>query len=362
LWAQRAKELASKQAFLRKHFDRQLAELEQKRQTLMQESNEMQTLLKLEYADILEDAPDDIGCCSSSPKTTTSTTPTAVVSPKIKDDPPAKPTEGEEEAEKVPPRVEIKSEEGTTTITTSKAGISNLLLSSKDDALTASAEDMLFLWINNNAKKEVASPVAVVNDLTVTADRKQKEIVTTAALDTDHTIGISNAKRKREDTGGEVDKERDSAVFGEQAKNHIVVPTTKRPKPTEDGQQQQRAAAMASYVFFSAEFFPLVAARNPELDFETKVKLVGMEWQRLSAVDRRKYEDMARRDKERWEREKAAVEERHALAFRYFRLAKFSVLAAQHPNLPSEHILRMLQEEWDTLNGFQKDQFLDMAA
>jgi len=89
------------------------------------------------------------------------------------------------------------------------------------------------------------------------------------------------------------------------------------------------------------------------------VKLVGEEWKKLSDVARKKYEDMARRDKERWEQEKVAFAEQKNLAFRCFRLQKFSVMAAQHPDLPSENILQMLKDEWDAMNGFQKEQYLD---
>jgi len=135
----------------------------------------------------------------------------------------------------------------------------------------------------------------------------------------------------------------------------------------------------SSYVFFSAEYFPLIASRYPEFDFDTQVVLVGksfrkhisqpfrtqfnflyiaQKWKKLSGTEKHKYECMAQKEKERWEREAASTEEKLNAAFRSFRLRRFSAMAARCPDVPSDRILDLLRQEWDSMNVFQKVQFL----
>ena len=62
--------------------------------------------------------------------------------------------------------------------------------------------------------------------------------------------------------------------------------------------------AWTPYIFYAAEARALISEQQPELKMTDQAKLMGAQWKALSAAEKQKYHDMAKKDKERYEAEK----------------------------------------------------------
>ena len=63
--------------------------------------------------------------------------------------------------------------------------------------------------------------------------------------------------------------------------------------------------AMTSFFYFSKEMRPKVKEENPEMTFGELGKKIGELFRGLSADEKEKYEELAKKDKERYQREMA---------------------------------------------------------
>lgn len=63
--------------------------------------------------------------------------------------------------------------------------------------------------------------------------------------------------------------------------------------------------AMTSYFFFAAEARSRIAAARPELSMTEQAKEMGAEWKRMADSEKQAYVEMAKKDQERYESEKA---------------------------------------------------------
>jgi structure-specific recognition protein 1 len=66
--------------------------------------------------------------------------------------------------------------------------------------------------------------------------------------------------------------------------------------------------AVSAYMYFVSEMRPQVKEENPEMSFGELGKAVGKKWQVISSEEKAKFEAMAKKDKERFERETAQYE------------------------------------------------------
>ncbi|KAI8463787.1 MAG: high mobility group box domain-containing protein [Monoraphidium minutum] len=65
---------------------------------------------------------------------------------------------------------------------------------------------------------------------------------------------------------------------------------------------------LSAYMFFSQAKRKEVADKNPEYKMGDIAKELGAMWKTISDKDKAKYEDMAKKDKERYEKAKAEYE------------------------------------------------------
>jgi hypothetical protein len=65
---------------------------------------------------------------------------------------------------------------------------------------------------------------------------------------------------------------------------------------------------LSAYMFFSSENRPTVKEENPQLSFGDLGKELGRRWKEMTASDKKPYEEMALRDKGRYEKEKGAYD------------------------------------------------------
>ncbi|WFD02046.1 Non-histone chromosomal protein 6 [Malassezia obtusa] len=63
---------------------------------------------------------------------------------------------------------------------------------------------------------------------------------------------------------------------------------------------------LSAYMFFSQDWRERVKAENPDAGFGDVGRLLGTKWKEMSEDEKKPYVDMANRDKERAETEKAA--------------------------------------------------------
>jgi hypothetical protein len=89
---------------------------------------------------------------------------------------------------------------------------------------------------------------------------------------------------------------RDSVVtsFADSDSNSVTQAATEQPRRPQ-----------SSYFHFRREKLPEVKAQNPNIRITKISKKLGELWKALSDEEKRNYQEMARRDRERYEREKA---------------------------------------------------------
>jgi len=78
----------------------------------------------------------------------------------------------------------------------------------------------------------------------------------------------------------------------------------KKGKKKNTGPKRPKSA----FIFFTNENRDDVKRNNPELAFGEVAKTLGKMWKALAAGAKKKYDDMAAKDKKRFEKEKAAAE------------------------------------------------------
>ncbi|PWN87179.1 high mobility group box, partial [Acaromyces ingoldii] len=64
--------------------------------------------------------------------------------------------------------------------------------------------------------------------------------------------------------------------------------------------------ALSAYMFFSQDWRERIKQENPQASFGEVGRLLGAKWSSLSDSEKKPYQDMAERDKQRAETDKAA--------------------------------------------------------
>lgn len=80
----------------------------------------------------------------------------------------------------------------------------------------------------------------------------------------------------------------------------------KKGKKNKDKDPNAPKKAVGAYMHFCKEQRPLLAEKNPEASFVDLGRLLGVEWQKYTPEQRKKYDDLAARDKQRYEQESNA--------------------------------------------------------
>merc|ERR1711943_98521 len=78
---------------------------------------------------------------------------------------------------------------------------------------------------------------------------------------------------------------------------------SKSPKAEKAGKKAKKDGPkkpLSAYMFFASERRPQLAKANPDVQFGELGKMLGAEWTKKSAADKKKYEDMAAKDKIRY--------------------------------------------------------------
>jgi len=94
------------------------------------------------------------------------------------------------------------------------------------------------------------------------------------------------------------------------AKNTARKATRKSTK--KDSSEPKRG--LTAYMFFSKDFREKVRQENPKASFGEIGKLLGKKWKDMSEKEKAPYVKKAEEDKERYEKEKAVMEENKAAA------------------------------------------------
>ena len=88
------------------------------------------------------------------------------------------------------------------------------------------------------------------------------------------------------------------------ARPDAPAPTTWRSKAKKDPAAPKRP--LSAYMFFSQDWRERVKAENPDAGFGDVGRLLGTKWKEMSEDEKKPYIEMANKDKERAETEKAA--------------------------------------------------------
>ncbi|TNY24060.1 high mobility group box domain-containing protein [Rhodotorula diobovata] len=83
---------------------------------------------------------------------------------------------------------------------------------------------------------------------------------------------------------------------------------TAAAKPKKDPNAPKRP--LSAYMHFSQDMRSVVKEENPDVTFGEIGKLLGVKWKEATENDKKPYEEKAKADKERYEKEKAAYDVR----------------------------------------------------
>ena len=78
----------------------------------------------------------------------------------------------------------------------------------------------------------------------------------------------------------------------------------RQPKPKKTGPKKPKPG----YMFFSQERRKTLKVEQPTVSITDASKIIGAEWKKLTEEDRRPYEELASKDRERYKKEKEDAE------------------------------------------------------
>lgn len=130
--------------------------------------------------------------------------------------------------------------------------------------------------------------------------------------------------------------------------------------------------AMTAFMCFSKEQRPNVVAKNPDLKFGEVGKTIGRLWNDLSEDDKQPYVEVAKADKERYEKEmstyvprtkdgKAPKPKRAMTAYLFFCKAHRDEVKEAYPELKMIEIQKKLGERWKRATDQEKVPFVKQA-
>lgn len=120
---------------------------------------------------------------------------------------------------------------------------------------------------------------------------------------------ISESERAKYDKLAMADKERYQREMEDyEPPSDEEEPTTKKRKKKDPNAPKRN---MSAYFIYSQEIRPTVREENPEAAFGMIAKIISKQFKELSESERKKYDDLAVADKERYQREMAEYRARY---------------------------------------------------
>ncbi|EPZ36196.1 High mobility group (HMG) box domain-containing protein [Rozella allomycis CSF55] len=125
----------------------------------------------------------------------------------------------------------------------------------------------------------------------------------------------SNSEQEGEEKENKDEEDENNETEKEKKKPKVEKPKKERKpkseKKKDDGEKEKKKKkkkegpkkALSAYIYFVSDMRAKIKAENPSASFTEVGKLVGQKWTSLSSTEKEKYEELARKDKIRYERE-----------------------------------------------------------
>lgn len=126
--------------------------------------------------------------------------------------------------------------------------------------------------------------------------------------------------------------------------------------------------ARNAYEFFREAEHPKILAEMPNIKFTERAHVLGERWRALTAEEKKKYEDLARIEKqkfnEQWDLGGVGVEgipKRARNAYEFFAKAERTKISAEMPNIKLAEFGHVLGERWRALAAEEKKKYEELA-
>lgn len=150
----------------------------------------------------------------------------------------------------------------------------------------------------------------------------------------------------------------------------VKQPVKKRQKVEKTGPKKP----LSSYMFYCKHSRTSIKEDNPEATFGQIGKLLGNTWKSMSKADKKKYEDMAAEDKERYKEEggvlgrgakaksKNTGPKRPLSAYLYFSQVRRPELQSENPELKFAELGRLVGQAWKDCDADDRKVYDSKAA
>ena len=108
-------------------------------------------------------------------------------------------------------------------------------------------------------------------------------------------------EKSKKDRQKSKDKEKEKKEVKKERKSSK--PKDKEKIKKEKNEESKVKRAKSAYIFFCEDKREQITRLHPDKETKDIFKLIGDSWSKLSDLDKRKYQEMADKDKERYERE-----------------------------------------------------------
>ena len=161
------------------------------------------------------------------------------------------------------------------------------------------------------------------------------------------------------------------AKKGGKEDDEAYAPKSPKPKAKSQSDHPEIKRPTSSYFIFMKEKREQIKADNPDLNTANLAKKMAEEWKSLDAETKKKWEDLAQVDKDRYEKEKEAAgihkkpeytgPKKPLTAFFIYQGEQRSKIKELHPTLSNVDVIRKMSEEWKELKEDEKKKYEDMA-
>eukprot|EP00831_Metopus_contortus_P070720 TRINITY_DN6465_c0_g1_i4.p1 TRINITY_DN6465_c0_g1~~TRINITY_DN6465_c0_g1_i4.p1 ORF type:complete len:299 (-),score=71.71 TRINITY_DN6465_c0_g1_i4:22-918(-) len=133
---------------------------------------------------------------------------------------------------------------------------------------------------------------------------------------------------------------------------------------------EQIKKPLTSYFYFVKKRREELKVKFPGLSNKLLAVKMGEEWKCMGNAEKAIYEQQAKEDMERYQREKGVVEGKKSkgnapkkpmTAYFYYVKGRRAALKAQQPSLTNTELITRMAEEWKGLSDFEKRTYVEMA-
>jgi len=125
----------------------------------------------------------------------------------------------------------------------------------------------------------------------------------------------------------------------------------------------------SGFIMFLQSNLDVIRKRNPDKTYQENLKLACFHWKQLSIEEKKPYFQLAAVDKERYEREKAVMEQkkkpkakRPRSAFIFFSQSARHKIMEAHPGLKLVDVSKILGAQWKHMSNTEKEPYAILAA